>query len=134
MPEFQTLGLRLRAEHIDDLVEEILNIDLVGIDLQAASLDLGNIQKPVDQAGEMVGGTADDLDGRLPRRGNGLIAFEDLGVAQNSVERRAQFVAEADHVAALGAVGGLSRFLGVLKGGVSLLVCGDFLQQQRVLA
>ncbi|MNE91084.1 hypothetical protein D3C80_1886540 [compost metagenome] len=81
MPEFQTLGLRLRAEHIDDLVEEILNIDLVGIDLQAASLDLGNIQKPVDQAGEMVGGTADDLDGRLPRRGNGLIAFEDLGVA-----------------------------------------------------
>lgn len=69
MAEFQPLGLRLRAEHIDNLIEEILNVDLVGIDLQAARLDLGNIEKSVDQTREVVGGAADDLDRRLAGRG-----------------------------------------------------------------
>ncbi len=69
------------------------------------------------------------IDG-LARVGNGFVAFEDLGVAQHGVQRRAQLVAEADDIAALGAVGGFGGFLGVLQRRVGLLVGGDFLQQQ----
>jgi len=43
-------------------------------------------------------------------------------------------VTKADDITALRTVGGLSRFLGGLKGGVGLLVRSDFLQQQRILA
>ena len=58
--EGEALGLGLRAEHVDDLVEEILDVDLVAIDLQPAGLDLGDVEQPVDQAGEMLGAAADD--------------------------------------------------------------------------
>ena len=132
--EDEPLGLGLRAEHVGDLVEKIMDVDLVRIDLQAAGLDLGNVEQPVDQTRQMVGAALDHLDRRLTRCRDGLVAFEDLGVAEHGVERRAQFMAEADDIAALGAVGGFRGFLGILQGRVGLLVGGDFLQQQRVLA
>ena len=115
-------------------VEEILDVDLVGIDLQAAGLDLGNVEKAVDQAGEVVGAALDDLDGGLPGCRDGLVALEDLGIAENGVERGAQFVAEPDDIAAFGPVGGLGGLLGILQGGVGFLVRGDFLQEQGILA
>ena len=92
MLEGQALGKRLRAEHVDDLVEKVLQVDFVGIDLQAARLDLGNVEKTVDQAGEMFGGAADHADGRLARCWDRVVTLKDLGVTQHGVERRAQFV------------------------------------------
>jgi len=80
--ERQSLGLGLRAEHVDDLIQEILNVDLVGIDLQAPGFDLGDIEETVDKTGEMLGAAADDLDRRLSWSGNGFVALENLRVAE----------------------------------------------------
>ncbi|MNE60783.1 hypothetical protein D3C80_1559540 [compost metagenome] len=43
-------------------------------------------------------------------------------------------MAEANHIAAFGAVCGLSCFLGCLQRGICFAVCGYFLEQQCVLA
>ena len=65
--------------------------------------------------------------------GNVGIALQELGVAQDGVERRAQLVGEADHVAALGEIGGLGHVLGALQRRVRPPVRLDFLEQESGL-
>ena len=72
-------------------------------------LDLGDVEQAVDQAGQMLGAAPDHAHAVLSRRRDRLVALEDLGIAEHGVERRAQFVAEPDDIAALGEVGGLRR-------------------------
>ena len=62
--------------------------------------------------------------------GNCRIALEELRVAENGVERRPQFVAEADDMAALGLIGRFGRLLGFLQFGVGALMRLDFVHQQ----
>lgn len=81
----------------------------------------------------MVGAAPDRLDRALSRGRYRLVAFEDLGVAEHRIERRAQFVAQAHHVAALRTVGGFRSLFGVLQGRVGLLVGGDLFQESRIL-
>ena len=66
--------------------------------------------------------------------GNRRVALEELRIAENGVERRAQFVAEADDVAALGLARRFGDFLGLLQLGVGALVRLDFVHQQIGLA
>ena len=73
-----TLGRSLQPEHVDDLVEEIRCLDLVAVEMKAAGFDLGNVQQPVDQAGQVFGAAADDLDRFGAPRRNTRIAFEQL--------------------------------------------------------
>jgi hypothetical protein len=61
------------------------------------------------------------------------ILLQQLRVAADGVERRAQLVAQPDDVAALRQIGGLGDFLGALQFGVGALVRVDFLDQQRGL-
>ena len=131
--EIDPLGGSLQAEHADELIEEIAEADLVAREIKPPRLDLGNIQNAVDQAGEMIGAAAHDADlvARFCRQAR--ILFQQLRVTGDRVQRRAQFVAEADHVAALGKVGELRDFLGALQFGVGALVRVDFLDQQRGL-
>ena len=81
----------------------------------------------------MLGGAPDHLDAALPGGRDVGVALQQLGVAQHGVERRAQLVAEADHVAALGEIRGLGDLLGLLQGRVGAPVRRDLLQQQRRL-
>ena len=69
-----------------------------------------------------------DLSARL--RGHRVVALEQLGIAHDRVQRRAQFMAEADHVAALGEVRGLGGILGALQRRVRALVRVDLLHQE----
>ena len=62
------------------------------------------------------------------------VPLQHAGVTENGVERRAQFVAQADEIAALGHVGGFRHLLGSLQLGVGALVRVDFLHQQVGLA
>ena len=81
----------------------------------------------------MVGAAADDAD-LIARLGvEARILLQQLRVAADRVQRRAQLVAQAHHVAALGEVGGFGDFLGALQLGVGALVRVDFLDQQRGL-
>ena len=81
----------------------------------------------------MIGAAANDADLIARFRLDGRVLFEQLRVAADGVERRAQFVAQSDHVTALGEVGGFGDFLGALKLHVGLPMGVDFLHQQRSL-
>ena len=132
--EGEAFCLGLRAEHLDDVGEELVEMDLVALELQPAGLDLGDFEQAVDEAGEMLGAAPDDMDAALLLGGNRGVAFEDLGIAEDRIERRAQFVAEAHQIAALGEVGGLGHLLGLLQGGVGAAVRLDLAQEQAGLA
>ena len=81
----------------------------------------------------MIGAAADHahLVARLGLQAG--ILLQQLRIAADGVERRAQFMAEADDIAALGEIGGFRDFLGALQFGVGALVGVDFLDQQRGL-
>jgi hypothetical protein len=63
----------------------------------------------------VLGAAAHDGDGVAPMRRDGRVALQELSVAENGVERRAQLVADAHHETALGQIGGLRGFLGTLQ-------------------
>ena len=132
--EGEALGLRLRPEHLDDVGEELVEVDLVALELQAAGLDLGDFEQAVDEAGEMLGAPPDDVDAALLFGRNRGVALQNLGVAEDRVERRPEFVAQADQIAALGEVGGLGHLLGLLQRRVGAAVGLDLAQEQRRLA
>ena len=82
----------------------------------------------------MLGAASNDLRRTAPVFRQLPIAFENLRIAHHRIERRAQFVAETHHIAALGLVSSLGLFLGALQFGVGFGMRVDFLEQQRVLA
>ncbi len=131
--EIDLLCLRLQAEHADQLIEEFAERHLVARKIKAARFDLGDVQDAVDQPRQVIGAALDHPD--LPARfgEQAVVLVEQLRVARDGVERRAQLVAEADHVAAFRKVGCFGRFLRALQLGVGLLVRLDFLHQQRGL-
>ena len=81
----------------------------------------------------MVGAAPDHAHLVARLGGKAGILFQQLRIARDGVQRRAQFVTQADHIAALGEVGGFSDFLGTLKLGVGALMRVDFLNQERGL-
>ena len=105
---------------------------LVAIQAQHAVLDLGDVEDAVDEIGEVLGAAADHAD-RVVRRTRGA-ALEQLRVAVDGIERRADLVADAGDVAGLGDVGALGDFLGLLQRGVGAFVRVDFVHEHRGLA
>ena len=53
-------------------------MDLVAVEMKAAGFDLGNVQQTVDQAGQVLGAAADDLDRLGAPRRNARVALEQL--------------------------------------------------------
>ena len=115
-------ALRLEPDHVDDLVEEVGEPDLVAVDLEPPRLHARDVEEPVDQARQVLGRAPDHPDAVLARGRDAGVALEQLRVAEHGVEGRAQFVADADDVAALGEVGGFRDLLGLLQLGVGDLM------------
>ena len=82
----------------------------------------------------MVAAALDDLHGVLALRRQAGVFVEQLRVAQDAVERRAQLVADGRDVAALGLVGRVGLRLGLLQGLVGAAVRVDLFDQQMRLA
>ncbi len=81
----------------------------------------------------MIGAAADHADLIAWLGGEAGILFQQLCVAGDRVQRRAQFMAQADDVPAFGQVGGFRDFLRALQFGVSAFVGVDLLNQKRGL-
>jgi len=45
----EALRSGLHPEHVDDLVEKFVDVDLIGINLQATGLDPGDVEQTVNQ-------------------------------------------------------------------------------------
>ena len=132
--EGQALGPGLHADELHDLREEVGEGHLGLFELELAGLDAGQVQQAVDQLQQVLAAAADHVDRLAPARRQLGVALEDLGVAEDAVERRAQLVRHAGHVAGLGGVGGLGLLLGGLQLGVGGAVGLDLAHQQRGLA
>ncbi|MNE60782.1 hypothetical protein D3C80_1559530 [compost metagenome] len=83
----QPFSLCLRAEHVNDLIQKILNVDFVGIDLQTPGLDLGNVEQPINQSGQVIRRSLDDLDRGLARGRDGIVTLENLRITKHGIER-----------------------------------------------
>ena len=86
----------------------------VVLDLQLPGLDLRQVENVVDQLEQVLAAGADRADvvaalGLVAVVG---VADEQLGEAEDAVERRANLVAHVGQELALGAVGGLGLLLG----------------------
>ena len=91
--EIDALGGRLQAEHADQLIEEFAQADLVAGQIKPACLDLGDVQDAVDQPRQMVGAAPDHAHLVAWFGVQGRVLLQQLRVAGDRVERRAQFVA-----------------------------------------
>jgi len=110
----EALALGGGAEEIGDLVEDVVELERLVGELDAAGLDAAEVEQVVDEAEEGVAGVGDGGDlgvlGGVERAG-----AQDLGHAEDGVERGAQVVADLGEESAFGVAGG-QRFLGEAVG------------------
>ena len=132
--EVQAFGFGLRLHHAHHLVEEVVQGQRGGVQAQATGFDAGQVEQAVDEADEVLAAALDGRQRAPPDAIGGLVLEQDLRVAHDAVERGAQLVRHAGHVARLGLVRGLGQLLGALQRGVGAAVGVDFLLQQLVLA
>ncbi len=83
---------------------------------------------------QVLAAVMDGVDRDAPCALDLVVLEQDLRVAEDAVERRAQFVRDAGHVARLGLIGGLGQLLGGLQRDVGALVGVDLAHQQVVVA
>jgi hypothetical protein len=82
------------------LTQEFLDPHRITIDLDAAGLDLGDIQQALDQSGEMLPASPNEANAVTAARADGVVPLQQLRVAQDRVQGTAQLVADTNHVAA----------------------------------
>ena len=86
-------------------------MDLRRGELQLAGFDFGQVEDIVDQGQQVLAALLDGGQAAVTS-GSKLPPLEDLGIAQDAVEGRAQLVAHIRQEAALGTIGRLGGFLG----------------------
>ena len=132
--ETQVLGARLVLDQAGDLLQQFVQAHGLDIQRELATFNAGDVQRALDQGQQVVPSPLDDANGVLHMLGQLRVFIEQLGVAQDAVERGAQFVADGGDVAALGLVGLVGRLLGLLQLAVGDAVRSDFAYQQMGLA
>ena len=124
---------RLQPEHLHDLIQQRTDAHLVAVQVEPAGFYFGNIQQSFDQIRQMFAAAADSGNGLAPGGWNLIVLLQQLRVTQHRVERRAQFVADAGEIAALGMVRRFRHFLRFLQRQIGTFVSDDFLFQQARL-
>jgi hypothetical protein len=106
------LGPDLGGEEVDGFLDALVEVEGAVLHLEAAGLDLGVIEDVVDDGEERFAADVDGLDA-LALHVVELGVGQDVGHADDAVERRADFMAHGGEKFALGALSGL-RFFGQL--------------------
>ena len=143
--ELKPLLGRLQLEHVGQFAHGVGKTHRPRVQRELAGLDVRNGQRAFDERKQMLAAALDHGHGLLAVRRHGVVFAHQLRIAQDAVERRAQFVADGADVAALGLVGGaLGQFghrpglfrglLGGLQRAVGLAVQLDLAHQQVRLA
>ena len=104
------LRLRLQIEHGDQLGEELGEADRLPAQRQCAAFDLRDVEQAFNQMRQMFGAAADHARGI--ERVLAVIALQQLSIAIDRIERRADLVADAGEEAGLGFIGGFGGLLG----------------------
>ena len=120
--ENQPLGGRLRLEHGRHLMHAVGKVHGFDSQGQLAGLDAGDVECAFDEGQQVFTAAFDHVHRLFAVRRHGGVFSHQLCVAQDAVERCAQFVADGADVTALGLVrvvgcalgplGSLARFFG----------------------
>ena len=97
-------------------------------EIELAGLDLGEIENVVDDAEQRLGGRLAPVSRYSRCSAVEFGVQHQLGHADDAVHRRADFVAHVGQEFALGPVGLLGRFLGLMQGFLGMLAFGDVAQ------
>ena len=99
--QLDSLGSRACREHLHRLLDELDQVTVDRVELQAARLDLGEVQHVVDDRQQRVGRAVNGFG----KASLGLVearVHEQTGHAQHAIHRRTQLMAHAGHEIALG--------------------------------
>ena len=132
--EAQAFGGGLQLEQAGHFGERARQRHGFDVKRQLARFDAGHVQRALDERQQMFTAALNDVHRLCAVRRHIGVGLQQLGVAQNAVERCAQFVADGADVAGLGLVGGFGGGTGLLQLGVGAAVAVDFLHQQLGLA
>ena len=119
-------GLGLGPDEVEALLDHQVQGDRLEGQGHGAGLDPGDVEHLVDEL-EQVAAALEDLAHGLDLGLVQLLQLEELGEAEDRVERRAQLVAHAGEELALGPVGPLGVVLGHAQGVVGAAPLGDVL-------
>src|SRR5690606_8999813 len=90
--ELQALGRGAGLEAGGDVAQELGEVEGGGAQLELAGLDLGEVEDLVDHAQEVFAAGADDVDALAVAGGEVGFLEQDVGVADDAVERGAKLV------------------------------------------
>ena len=106
--------MRARREQLERILDHAAQREIGQRELQAARLDLGEVQDVVDDFQQALARAIDRL-GEAPLFVGQRGAQQQLGHAQDAVHRRADLMAHIGHELALGLAGGLGQVAGTLQ-------------------
>ena len=112
MAQRDAAPVRQRGDQPDAFVDDRTDVHRLQRQVDAAGLDLGQVQHFVDQFQQVLAGLEDFLHAVQVLAGQGGVVFHQLAEAENGVHGRAQLVAHAGEelgLSLVGAVGGLAR-------------------------
>ena len=115
--DFETLALGGRRQQLRDLLDETAEIERLLDEFEAAGFNLGEVENLINQAGERGARSADRFD--VARRlGIEPRVAQQLGHAENAVQRRADLVAHRGQESRFGfarGFGAITRLSGFLE-------------------
>ena len=117
------LAGRPNLQGLHEKPQKFAELKIVGRRFQPLGFDFGQVQQIVDETQQMFPALLDHGEGVALGIGEIFRRFEQLRVAQNPVQGRAQFVAQIGEKVGLGAVGGFGELFGDQK-----LLLGVFLR------
>ena len=100
--ELDALGRGARRQQLHRLFDQLEEIATDRIELEAARLDLREVENVVDDRQQRIRGTVNGFGKASLRRIDACVE-QQAGHAEDAVHRRTQFVAHAGHEVALGA-------------------------------
>ncbi len=129
--EVEVLLARLRGKEVDRLLDAGAQVEGIFVELEPASLDLGEVEDVVDDGEERFAAGAEGLD-VVVLGGVELGLEQEAGHADDAVHGRADFVAHVGEELALGAVAGLGHVAGLDELLLVLDALGDVARGQGV--
>ena len=124
-PPAQPLLLAAYGKHTRDILRQVTQVEITGVQLHGTGLDLGEIQDVVNQTDQVVARRMDRLQGATVFLRQIQVGLDELGITQHRVHRGTNLVGHVREELGLGVAGTLGLFLGDAQRLLRLLAFGD---------
>ena len=111
---FESFALGRLGKQVRDILDQLAEVEVDALDLQLAGFDLGEIEDVIDDVQQMLAGLVDGIGEASLLRTQRRVA-QQLGHAQNTVHRGADFVAHRRQEFALRPAAGFRKIPGLAQ-------------------